>query len=79
MYYHKNILKTSVLLWVSKSCYVIQGFTLNKNFVEKNINIQEALFFSFLKQPDLIAKFDNCADKNEAINALGFQSVWISL
>ena len=46
----KNILKTSVLLWGPKSCHVISSFILNNNLVEKNINTQQALFFSFLKK-----------------------------
>ena len=50
------MLKTFGLPWVSKSCYVIQIFGLKNNSVEKNMNIQEVLFFSFLKKPDLKSK-----------------------
>ena len=47
--------------------------------MEKNINIKQALFFSFLKKPGLKNKknhqhsiFDNRSNKNEAINNVGF-------
>ena len=42
----KIVLKTSVLL-------CIQSFLLNNNSVEKKINIQQVLLFSFLKKPGL--------------------------
>ena len=75
----KTVFKISVLLWASKSCYVIYSFILNNNSVEKNINIQQGVFFSFLKNQGLKNKkrnhkhwlFDNRANKNEAIDTLG--------
>ena len=53
--------------------------------MEKNIIIQQALFFSFLKKPDLKNKkeyhelFNNSANKDETITILGFESILISL
>ena len=38
------------MLWVSKSCNVILEFYFKQNSEEKNINIQQTLFFSFLKK-----------------------------
>ena len=63
-YYHKNILKTSALLRASNSRYVIQIFILNNNSVKKNFNIQQVLFFSFLKKPDVENKTSALALKN---------------
>ena len=50
-YDHKNVLKTYVSLWTSKSSYVIYSFILNNNSVEKNINIQQAIFFLKIARP----------------------------
>ena len=61
--------------------------------MEKNIIIQQALFFSFLKKPDLKNKKEyhelfnnsannnnnNSANKDETITILGFESILISL
>ena len=48
--------------------------------MEKNINIRQALFFSFLKNQDYKTKKSlTLIFKNEAINILGFKSIWISL
>ena len=46
-YYHKNILKTSALLWATKSCYGILKFILSKISVENNINKQQAFTLLF--------------------------------
>ena len=51
-YYHENILKTSVLLWAPKSL----SFILNNNSVEKKINIQQILLFSFVKNKPKTSK-----------------------
>ena len=61
---------------------LFQSSILCNNFVEKNINIQQTLFFSFLKETKptkqkkpLTQSFNNGANKNEAINVLGFKSI----
>ena len=85
-YYHKNISKTSDLLWASKSCYIIWSFVLNNNSVEKNKYTKSSFLF-FLKKASpkkqkknhQLDLFDYHANKNEAINTLGFSSIWISL
>ena len=41
------------MLRASKLHYVVWSFPWNNNLVEKNINIQQALFFSFLKKASL--------------------------
>ena len=52
-YYHKNILKTSVLLWgASKSCYVIYDFVLHNNCGEEH-QYATSSFLCFLKKPAL--------------------------
>ena len=62
----------------SKSFYVIESFDLNNHSVEKNINIQQTLFFLKKNQAHKTKKiinisyFNNSANKNEAINILGF-------
>ena len=57
--------------------------------MEKNINIQQFLFFSFLKKSGLkrktsltlvgANKIDNGANKIKIINILDFGLIWISL
>ena len=52
-YYHKNILKTSALLWgASKSCYVIYDFVLHNNCGEEHQHATSS-FLCFLKKPAL--------------------------
>ena len=63
------------------------SFILHNNSVEKDMNIQQALFFSFLKKTKPINQkknhkhylSNNGANKNEAINILGFKPISISL
>ena len=49
------------------------------NSVKKNINIQQALFFSFLRKQSLKNKrklsFNNDTNKNETYNVFGFNSI----
>ena len=54
---------------------LFQSFILNNSSMEKNINIQQALFFSFLKKAKPIKQKKK---KNEAIIILHFKSIWIS-
>ena len=62
-YYHKNILKTSVLLWgASKSCCVIYNFVLQNNCEEEH-QYATSSFLCFLKRPGLENK-EKKAKKN---------------
>ena len=45
--------------------------TVVYNYVVKNINIKQALFFSYLKKPGLKTK-KNRAKRYETVNILGF-------
>ena len=45
--------------------------TVVYNYVVKNINIKQALFFSYLKKPGLQTK-KNRAKRYETVNILGF-------
>ena len=76
-YYHENILKTSVLLWVSKSCYVIYGFIWNNNSVEMNINIQQILCF-FLGKTINISYLIMVIIKMRLLTFLVFSRYWLA-
>ena len=56
---------------------LFQSFISNNNSVKKNMNKQQALFFFLLKKTKPIQQklFDNGANKNQAINILGFKSI----
>ena len=62
-YYHKNISKISSSISALKYCYVVLlcylCLVLNNNYVEKNINIRQALFFSLLKIAKAKEKINN--------------------
>ena len=45
-----GILKIPGLLSVAKPCYVMPSSILNNNSVEKNINLQKDILFSFLEK-----------------------------
>ena len=63
---------------------LFQSFVLNDNSMEKKINIQQTLFFlkkdqAYKTKIILHQLFSIGANKNETINILDFQSIWIKL
>ena len=67
-------------------CFAFRVLLFKNNSVEKNMNLQQALFFSLLKKTKLIKEkktlplvFNNGVNKNEAINILGSKPILISL